>query len=85
MDTCNKSDSNHVYCPVWRTFGFCSFDYVYNYIPIPAFCPKSCDLCSTISPCSDNQIDCSVWAGLGLCETIKAKDANLCRKSCGLC
>ncbi len=85
QETCNKTDSNHVFCPVWRSFGFCSFDYVYNYIPIPAFCPKSCDLCNTINFCDDNKPDCVNWAALDFCDTIVNKDPNLCKRSCGLC
>ena len=54
-------------------------------VPVPIYCPNSCNLCKTVSACSDSQSACETWANLGLCTTVNSKDPNLCKRSCGLC
>ena len=83
--TCSAGDQNTAYCSVWSAFGFCAFTYSYNLVPVPIYCPTSCGLCKSVSACTDTQTNCAIWAQLGLCSLVNARDANLCKKSCGTC
>lgn len=82
---CNAGDSNSNFCTVWSNFGFCSFTYTYNLIPVPLYCPQSCGLCKSVSSCSDSQKNCEYWASINRCDYINSLDPNLCKRSCGLC
>lgn len=82
---CSAGDTNPSFCPVWKTFGFCSYTYTFNSVPVPIYCPTSCNLCRTVSSCTDSQANCAVWSNLGLCNTVSSIDPNLCKRSCGLC
>ena len=80
-DVCSKPDTDAKLCSQWAS-SYCSFNYKYNDVPVPIYCPVSCNLCTS---CQDTQPSCTTWASLGLCSVVNAKDPNLCRKSCGLC
>ncbi len=82
---CNSGDSNKELCAKWSRAGHCSFGFTYKEVPVPVYCPESCGLCKQLSSCSDSQPNCSIWANLGLCAKVQAKDPNLCKKSCGQC
>ena len=56
----------------------------------PGFAGAMCEVnmqnnMQSSSSCVDTQPNCGVWANLGLCSKINAKDPNICKKSCGLC
>ncbi len=82
--TCNSPDVNSTSCATWKAFGFCSFTYTYNLIPVPIYCPQTCSLCST-STCTDSQSNCALWSSMNLCSKVNSINPNLCLKSCGGC
>ena len=82
---CTSQDSSYILCPIWLMMGFCDFRYKYGYVPVPVSCPSSCSLCKSFPSCQDSQSNCILWATMGLCSRVNTIDANLCRKSCGLC
>ena len=82
---CQSNDTDSASCSEWKRRGLCSFSYTINETPIPVYCPYSCQLCSSVSSCKDNQASCVVWSSRGLCPLINSKDPNLCKKSCGSC
>ena len=83
--TCNAPDGNSTLCSYWATNGFCNYQYSYNQIPLPVYCPNSCKLCTQIQNCIDSQSSCTFWASSGLCNTVNNVNQNLCRKSCNNC
>lgn len=82
---CNSNDSNSTKCSVWSSLGFCDFTYIFNDIPVPVYCPRTCSLCKRVLTCVDQQTNCEIWQKLGMCNKINAVDANICKKSCGNC
>ncbi len=83
--SCSAGDVNSTSCATWSHFGFCSFTYTYNSIPVPIYCPQTCGLCNAVSACQDSQANCQIWANMGLCPKVTQIDPNLCRRSCGTC
>jgi hypothetical protein len=82
-EICKVGDRNEVDCKIWEFYGFCSFSYTYNAVPVPIFCPHTCDLCSDMV-CEDTQTNCGIWVAMGLCKNFNGLDIA-CRKSCGFC
>jgi hypothetical protein len=82
---CSAGDTNSTSCQTWGYFGFCSFTYTYNLIPVPIYCPATCGICKQTTTCVDTQANCAIWASMGLCNQVNQIDANLCLKSCGNC
>jgi hypothetical protein len=72
-------------CPVWASLNLCNYQYLYNLIPVPVYCPSSCKLCNQVNQCLDTQTSCSFWAASNLCSTVNAISPNICRKSCNNC
>ncbi len=83
--TCATGDTDSTNCPLWSSLGLCSFTYLYNSIPVPVYCPKSCGLCRNTNTCKDTQSSCAVWATLGQCGYLNTINPNLCQYSCGNC
>ena len=84
-EICIGGDQHETDCKIWQFYGFCSFSYTYNAVPVPIFCPDSCKLCSNNGICEDTQINCGIWLNLGLCQSVNQIDQYACRKSCGFC
>lgn len=78
-------DGNSILCSFYRSAGFCSFQYAFNFIPVPVLCPRACSLCHRIEPCLDEQSSCPVWSRLGLCDRANRLNPNACRGSCSSC
>ena len=85
VSTCNSADTSSILCPFWSSLGYCSYQYLYNLIPVPIYCPVSCKLCNNVQNCIDTQASCTFWANSGLCSTVNSINPNLCRKSCNNC
>ena len=83
--TCTGTDTSPTLCPVWASLNLCNYQYLYNLIPVPVYCPLSCQLCNQVSQCIDTQTSCSFWATSNLCASVNAINPNLCRKSCNNC
>ncbi len=84
-EVCKTGDRNKVDCQIWEFYGFCSFAYTYNAVPVPIYCPNTCKLCTDVNVCSDTQTNYGIWFVLGLCDSVNKIDVNACRKSCGYC
>ena len=82
---CISNDTNSTKCLTWSALGYCDFTYIFNDLPVPVYCPSTCGLCKKVLTCVDQQLNCDVWSKLGMCSTINAVDANICKKSCGNC
>ena len=85
------TDRDPTACPYYASNNFCSSFYYINRTPIPVYCAKSCNRCSTVTnspitssrPCVDTQQSCTFWGATGNCGLLP--DQTLCSKSCGLC
>ena len=84
-EVCKLGDRNKVDCQIWKFYGFCSFIYTYNAVPVPIYCPNTCMLCMNGDVCKDTQTNCGIWLTLGLCSNVNKIDAKACQKSCGFC
>jgi hypothetical protein len=82
---CSASDSNSSLCEFWSSSGLCDSQYLYNLIPVPIYCPVSCQLCNKLQKCTDTQLGCIFWAASNLCSLVNSVNKNLCRKSCNTC
>lgn len=83
--TCNLSDTDINMCSTLSTLGYCKFIYSFDSIPIPIYCPRSCQACTKISLCSDIQTNCAQISLSGQCSSLNSTNPNACKKSCGLC
>ena len=83
--TCFAPDTNGLLCQYWASLNYCSYQYMFNLIPIPIYCPASCKLCYQLPTCVDSQASCSFWAASTLCPMLDNINQNLCRKSCNNC
>ncbi len=84
---CTQDDVNSTICARWKREGLCKFAYTKDKIPVPVYCPKTCEICKNlVPPCEDeNPASCPEWLDRGLCPLLKARSPNLCKKSCKLC
>jgi hypothetical protein len=44
---CQSGDRDTVKCKQWYSFGLCTFANSYSTMPLPFYCPQSCNLCAT--------------------------------------
>lgn len=80
---CDRGDTNIAQCRSWSSMGFCNLKYTYNQMPVPVFCPISCNVCNLL--CYDAVDQCPLWSSQGICGSINLQNNGLCRKSCGQC
>lgn len=51
---CTAGDTNQTTCALLKSNGFCNYNLFYNMVPVPVYCPSSCNVCraSSNSTCS---------------------------------
>lgn len=82
---CDRGDQSISQCQNWAQRGFCKLKYTYNSIPVPIYCPISCNMCNDNQLCTDSTPQCYNWKQQNLCPSIAMQNNGLCRKSCGGC
>lgn len=83
-DICIRGDLNPKSCHEWRMHGFCDFNFLFQNIPVPLYCPVSCGVC-IFPPCLDVDINCPLWQSYGFCNYLNTHHPGLCRRSCNAC